>query len=191
MSVPLDPVRSLKRIETWVARSHPDRLPFVRPGADARTLKRIEAKFGKALPSDIRLLYAAHDGQPEGAPSLYLNQRWLPLDLAAVAWEDLCLRYDGDDELRLTPGSNGRPLLKAAAWSAHWLPLFGSPRGDHYCIDLRPERPERYGQVIWFLYDQPERTVVARSMGELLWRVADGLDGGKWRLDDGYDGLSD
>ncbi|WP_202332958.1 SMI1/KNR4 family protein [Mesorhizobium sp. L-8-3] len=191
MPIQFDSVRSLERIEAWVARNHPDRLPFVRPGADACTLQRIEAKFGKALPSEIRLLYAAHDGQPEGAPALYLNQRWLPLDLVAVAWEDLCLRYGAGDELHLAALTGGQPLPHAAIWSASWLPLFGSPRGDHYCIDLRPERPDRDGQVIWFLYDQRDRTVVAQSIGELLLRVADGLDAGKWHLDDGYDGLSD
>lgn len=191
MSTLLDGVQSLKRIEAWIARNHPDRLPFLRPGIGAGTLRRIEAKFGQALPSDIRLLYAAHDGQPEGAPTLYLNQRWLPLDLVAVAWEDLCLRYGCKTELRPAAHGNGGYFVQAAAWSANWLPLFGSPSGDHYCIDLRREPPHRYGQVIWFLYDQPERTVLARSIGELLWRVADGLYAGKWRLDDGYDGLSD
>ncbi|PST26364.1 cell wall assembly protein [Mesorhizobium plurifarium] len=191
MSIPLDPVRSLKRIEAWVARYYPDRLPFVRPGVNSCTIQRFETKFGKALPSDLRLLYTAHDGQPEGAPTLYLNQRWLPLDLAAVAWEDLCLRYGTGDEFHLVALADDRPLRQATTWSADWLPLFSSPRGDHYCIDLRTKRADRYGQVIWFLYDRTERAVVAQSIGDLFRRVADGLDAGKWRLDDGYDGLSD
>lgn len=70
MSIPLDAVLSLKRIETWVARNHPDRLPFLRPGADSLTFQRVEAKLGKVLPTEIRLLYSAHDGQPEGAPAI-------------------------------------------------------------------------------------------------------------------------
>ncbi|WP_437416380.1 SMI1/KNR4 family protein [Sinorhizobium meliloti] len=144
MPIPPDPVLSLKRIEAWVTRNHPDRLPLVRRGADARTLKRVEDKFGKPLPSDIRLLYAAHDGQPEGAPALYLNQRWLPLDVAAVSWEDICLRYGTDEELRPGALGDGGHLVRAEPWSASWLPLFGSPRGDHYCIDLGwPETAHR------------------------------------------------
>lgn len=188
MSTLPDAVRSLKRIEVWVARNHPGRLPFLRPGAVSSTFSRVEAKFGKPLPSDLRVLYAAHDGQPEGAPTLYLNQRWLPLDLVVVAWEDLCLRHGSSDALQPAAHANGAPVLQDVAWSASWLPIFGSPRGDHYCVDLRPEQR---GQIIWFLYDQTERAIIARSLGELFRRVADGLDAGKWRLDDGYDGLSD
>ncbi|HEV7257761.1 MAG TPA: SMI1/KNR4 family protein [Bosea sp. (in: a-proteobacteria)] len=191
MSITLDAVQPLTRIEAWVARNHPDRLPIFRPAAAAATVERIESKLGRLLPPDVRALYAAHDGQPEGAPALYLNQRWLPLDLVAVAWEDLCLRYDNSDALRLVANGNGRSALKAVAWSSDWLPLFGAPRGDHYCIDLRLERPERYGQIIWFLYDRPERTVVAPSLSHFLSRVATGLDAGGWHLDAGYDGLSD
>ncbi|WP_087003985.1 SMI1/KNR4 family protein [Rhizobium sullae] len=190
MSAAVDLVWLLRRIEAWVARNHPDRLPFVRPGAEASTLQRIETKLGNALPSDIRLLYAAHDGQPEGAPALYLNQRWLPLDLVAVAWEDLCLRYGAPGELHLAARAKGGPR-RQAAWSPSWLPLFGSPRGDHYCIDISPEPSERFGQVLWFLYDWPGRTAIAPNIGELLQRVADGIEAGRWRIDDGYDGLSD
>jgi cell wall assembly regulator SMI1 len=184
MSSRLDPVEPLKRIEAWVSRNHPDRVPFLRPGADGRSLRRIETKLGKPLPPDIWMLYAAHDGQPEGAPNLYLNQRWLPLDLVRVAWEDLCLRY-GDSG---TP--NGKWPLQTAVWSTSWLPLFGSSHGDHYCIDLRPERGDS-GRVIWFLYDQPKRAIIAKSIAHLLWRVANGVAAGEWRLDNGYDGLSD
>jgi cell wall assembly regulator SMI1 len=191
MSIEPDAVQCLRRIEAWVGRYHPDRHPFLRPAASAGTLQRLETRFGRELPADIRGLYSVHDGQPEGAPALYLNQRWLPLDLVAVAWEDLCLRYGHPGEMQVAAIGNGKPTLKAAAWSGSWLPLFGSPRGDHYCIDLRSDRPGRCGQVIWFLYDRPERAVVAPTLSHLLGRVADGLDTGEWRLDAGYDGLSD
>ena len=179
----LEPEEALRRIDAWIAWTYPDRLPFVRPGASSGTIQRIEAKFGRSLPCDMRRLYAAHDGQPAGSPALYLNQRWLPLDLVIVAWEDLCFRYGKARDGRRHPGT--------VTWSADWLPLFGSARGDHYCIDLRPELTDTYGQIIWFLYDEPDRPVVARSIAELLSRVAFVISSGKWTLDDGYDGLSD
>ncbi len=184
----LEAGEALKRIEAWLASNHSDRLPFLRKGADPGAIQRAEARFGRRLPSDIRRLYAAYDGQPAGSPALYLNQRWLPLNLVVVAWEDLCLRY-GDKVIPSAgdgPKGPGKPF-----WSAGWLPLFGSPRGDHYCVDLRHEVPERYGQIIWFLYDEPDRPVIARSLAELFSRIAIGVHTGRWTLDDGYDGLSD
>lgn len=184
----LEPVLALKRIEAWVARNHPDRLPFVRPGADRATIRRIEGKLGRMLPADIRQLYAAHDGQPAGSPALYLNQRWLPLELVMVAWEDLCLRYGGE---AYAAADDERKCPSTIIWSASWLPLFSSPRGDHYCVDLRPELPGSYGHIIWFLYDEPDRPVVAQGIAELLSRIAIGIGTGQWTLDDGYDGLCD
>jgi len=184
----LEPVDALRRINAWVALNHPNRLPFVRMGARSDTIQRFERRLGRKLPPCLRQLYAAHDGQPEGAISLLLNQRWLPLDLVVVAWEDLCFRYgcneDGasDDDAR---------CLATLVWSATWLPLFGSPRGDHYCVELSADRPDRHGRIIWFLYDEPDRPVVAPSISELLSRIARGLDTGRWQLDEVYDGLCD
>lgn len=190
MPITRSPMQSLDRIEAWMVRCHPDRLPLFRSGADEATLQRVEARLGTPMPPEIRLLYAAHDGQPEGAPALYLNQRWLPLDLMRVAWEDLCLRYCRVGAAVEAGSAKGR-LLADGLWSADWLPVFGSPRGDHYCIDLRPAPATNYGQIVWFLYDHPERAVVAQSLTHMIKRVADGLEAGRWRLDDGYDGLSD
>lgn len=180
----LDAVFALERINDWVVQNHPDRLPFLRSRAEGETIQRIEAKFGRPLPYDLRRLYAAHDGQPSGSPALYLNQRWLPLDLVIIAWEDLCLR-DREKGSRYSGHQFGDK-----AWSADWLPLFGSPRGDHYCVDCGPN-PGQYGRIIWFLYDQAERPLIAPSIGDLLSRVALGLMQGDWSLDDGYDGFSD
>ncbi|GGC68275.1 SMI1/KNR4 family protein [Chelatococcus reniformis] len=190
MPFPLDPVSPLKRIEGWLVRNHPDRLPLFRHGTDDRTLQRVEAKLGKSLPQEVRFLYAAHDGQPEGAPALYLNQRWLPLDVAAVAWEDLCLQHGAKGAPAGSPASSC-DAAKRTFWSAEWLPIFGSPPGDHYCLDLGRQRTQGYGQILWFLYDHPERAVVAPGIAQLLTRVADGLEVGRWHLDDGYDGFSD
>lgn len=189
MSSAGDPVQPLKRIEAWLATRHPDRLPLLRHGADPLDLRRAETRLGQALPADLRRLYAAHDGQPEGAPSLYLNQRWLPLDLVAVAWEDLRLRH-GARSARpvISDRSGGAAVLQAETWSESWLPLFGNWRGDHYCVDLHPDH---CGRVVWFLYDQPHRAVVANSLTYMLARVADGLETGRWHLDPGLDGLSD
>jgi cell wall assembly regulator SMI1 len=183
MSCSPDAVRSLQRIEAWMVRRHPDRLPLFRPAAHIESLARLETQLGKTMPCEIRMLYATHDGQPEGAPSLCLNQRWLPLDLVRVTWEDLCLRYGGGDS---DPGGDQPPI-----WSSEWLPLFGSPRGDHYCIDLGTAPAGRYGRIVWFLYDDPRRSVIAASLTQWLLRIADGVEAGTWRLDDGYDGLSD
>ncbi|WEK48751.1 MAG: SMI1/KNR4 family protein [Candidatus Kaistia colombiensis] len=160
-----------------MTRHHPDRLPLFRPAADPASLARIETLFGKAMPCEIRTLYAAYDGQSVGAPSLYLNQRWLPLDLVRVAWEDLCQRYGpcGAD-------AGGNWLV----WSSEWLPLFGNPRGDHYCVDLGTTPAGRCGRILWFLYDEPRRAVIAASLRRWLQRIADGVEDGTWRLDDGY-----
>ncbi|WP_201839185.1 SMI1/KNR4 family protein [Microvirga zambiensis] len=183
------PVRPLRRIEAWLAREHSDSPPLFRPGATSGTLRRIEARLGTTLPLDIRTLYTAHDGQPEGAPNLYLNQRWLPLDVMAVAWEDLCRRHRDACEPPEQWTSGVTNAL--AVWSTGWLPVFGSARGDHYCVDIRIRPSGTSGPIIWFLHDQPERAIFAHNVTQMLKRVADGVETGTWRLDEGYDGLCD
>jgi cell wall assembly regulator SMI1 len=188
MSLALEPVDALERIHAWVSRNHPSRLPFLRLGAKDDTIQRIEGKLGRALPPCLRRLYAAYDGQPEGTVALFLNQRWLPLDLVVVAWEDLCFRHGS----KMQPVQvNGDQCQATVVWSADWLPIFGSPRGDHYCIDLGAEHPGRNGQIIWFLYDEPDRPVVAQNIASLFSRIAVGVETGRWRADDAYDGLCD
>lgn len=191
MAIADDPVLSIGRIEGWVARRHPHRMPLFRRGADDQTIRRIENRLGRPIPEEIRTLYAAHDGQPEGAPSLYLNQRWMPLDLVAVAWEDLCQRHGTGCESFIGASSGAVSSVQGGIWSADWLPLFGSPRGDHYCVDLQSRQADRSGRVIWFLYDQTERLVIADGVAQMLARIANGLEAGRWRLDIGLDGLSD
>lgn len=115
----------------------------------------------------------------------------MPLDLVAVAWEDLCLRHGTSCKSLVSASSSGMPVVQTGVWSADWLPLFGSPRGDHYCVDLRARQAGRSGRVIWLLYDQQERIVIADSVEQMLARVADGLEAGRWHLDRGLDGLSD
>lgn len=151
----IDPVPSLKRIDAWISRRHPDRLPMFRRGAEAEDIQRIEMKLGRAMLPDIRRLYAAHDGQPDGAPHLYLNQRWLPLDLAALAWEDLCLRHGRHASSTAITDDGQAAVLDTTTWLENWFPLFGSAGGDHYCVELCSDGSHRPGRVIWFLHDLP------------------------------------
>lgn len=183
------PAEPLEQIQTWMNQNHPDRMPFFRSPASDMTISRVEERLGIRIPADLKSLYKAHDGQPEGAPCLYLNQRWLPIDLAAVAWEDLCSRHNAYHSREQK--NNSRIIDSLKPWSPSWLPVFGSARGDHYCISLKEENNINYGSVIWYLYDRPERIVISESIIELLYKVSTGLSSGRWKLHDTYDGLTD
>ena len=55
--------------------------------------------------------------------------------------------------------------------------------GDAVCIDTTPAVGGAVGQVILFAHDVADRPVLAGSFGQLLMKLADGLESGRFVFD--------
>jgi cell wall assembly regulator SMI1 len=65
-----------------------------------------------------------------------------------------------------------------------WIPLVRDWGGNNLAVDLAPGPAGKWGQVILFGRDYDCKYVVARSWSDLLARVADDLNSGKWFIDE-------
>ena len=64
-------------------------------------------------------------------------------------------------------------------YDLEWVPLTHDSCGNHFCVDLDPAAGGTRGQVISFWHDDPQRVVMARSLGQWLNDFADELEAGK------------
>ncbi len=89
-------------------------------------------------------------------------------------------------ELELQPS----PYLHSAWWHPGWIPVVSSDTGDYFCVDSDPPEPKRYGQVLLFLHEQPDRPLVAGSLGAWLARIHRDLADGLYTFDkvEGFNG---
>jgi cell wall assembly regulator SMI1 len=136
-----------------------DALSHLPPPASGESIARFEERIGARMPAEMRAVYAVHDG---GAGLLTLTE-------VLERWELIgsIERPEGDeDEEEIRTSGPVRPSW----WESKWLPITEDGSGNAHCIDLRPARGGRVGQVIAFYHDGPERLVLASSLFEYLIR---------------------
>ena len=73
------------------------------------------------------------------------------------------------------------PYIHREWWQSAWIPFVSSDTGDYFCLDTNPPDPHRYGQVILFLHDKPERYLIAASLGAWLDRIWRDLASGRYQ----------
>lgn len=148
----------LRRLEACLAKNRADVHRSLRAGAPEEALAAFARETG--APSDLVELYRWHDGQADGAPFVFEQDRFLPLEEALRERERNRQRlYSGE-----TYGANG--------WHESWLPLMSNGAGDCVCVDLDA------GRVIRFWHDSPARPLLAADLRGWLAHVVAGIEAG-------------
>lgn len=134
-------------------------------------------------------LYAVHDGQT--GPALLDDDagpfRWMSLKeslLEANKWK--ALKSSGAFASRAGTAKRG---IHAAWWHDAWLPIGENGTGDVLCLDCDPPGEGVPGQIVRVLHDDPLRIRAAKSLEELVRRVAKGLQSGELHVSDDYGGV--
>jgi cell wall assembly regulator SMI1 len=176
-----------RRIEAWLAERARFVLDTLNPGTTVEAIQAIETSLRVGpLPDDFVQSWRIHDGQHWNT-SLPLIAGWLG-SYSLLSLDRIESRYDSAsvllseefNTLRGTPHG----LVRPDWWNPRWVPVAGNASGDAICLDLDPPPGGVVGQVIEFLHDEKDRTVLAPSLGAWLEEFATELEGGEYKVFD-------
>jgi cell wall assembly regulator SMI1 len=172
------------RIHVWLAANAPAVLASLRPGASEEAIRAAERAMGVTLPDDVKAAYRIHDGQggADGRlsmpPGFLYGYEWHTLEELVLRWTTLSRSVEYAIPTGWWPTTDG--IVRAEWHHPAWIPLAGSPHGDHDCADLAPDDHGEVGQIIDWRRHKSERLIQARSFTRWLERFADELEAGRW-----------
>ena len=177
---------SFTTLQAWM-REHAPGVSF-RPPADSAAIDHFADKSGLALPDELVQILLVPDGETRKSAGAIGNWRIMPIGEIQAAWGLLRQIADKGAFSELEPQDS--PYLKHTWWHPAWVPVVSSDAGDYFCIDSDPPEPGRYGQMLLFLQDQPERPLIAGSLGAWLDRINRDLAAGVYTYDEvkGFNG---
>jgi cell wall assembly regulator SMI1 len=177
---------TLITLQSWMHENAPG-VSFS-PPANPAALENFTEKSGLDLPHELRQLLLLSNGEARKSAGAIGNWRLMPISEIQAAWGLLSRLFEKGafDELQPDPS----PYLRKAWWHPAWIPVASSDTGNYYCIDTDPPEPARYGQVLLFLQEQPERPLAAASLSAWLDRITRDLLSGLYTYDEpeGFNG---
>ena len=154
------------RFEAWLRAVAPSIADKLRPPADDVTLADTEARLGRTLPEELKLLLKIHNGGREVFGGLDL----LSAESMAKAYRSVREHADVPEHLQ---------GLLSADGSAGWIPFAYSVGGDYLCVDLAPGPAGTVGQVFGWNHDDPVTSPMAPSLTAWLARIVTCVEAGE------------
>lgn len=156
------------------------------PPANPQAIEHFTRLCGLQFPVELRQLLENMDGETRKSAGMIGNWRLMPINEIQAAWGLLHKLADKGAFTELTPQSS--PYLKPCWWCHTWIPFTGNDAGDYFCLDCDPPEPERFGQVLLYLHNQPERPLIAANLSAWFDRITRDLEAGVYKFDinDGF-----
>ena len=167
------------QIRTWMHHHAPD-VTFRQP-AKPNAIDNFQLISGLAIPEPLRKLLLTADGETRKSAGMIGNWRLMPITEIQAAW-GLLLKLSEKgafNDRQVTPS----PYIRKTWWRSAWIPIVTSDQGDYFCLDTDPLQPTRYGQVLLFLQNRPERPLIAAQLEAWFDRILEDLKAGMYRYD--------
>jgi molybdopterin molybdotransferase len=172
--------KRLADLESWFSEHAPKAKEVLLPGASTDDIASLENTVGAPVPTELRTVFDAHDGQqPRSFVSTIEGCMLLSCKRAGKAWSTLAELLDAGDLDQAAESRDGK--VKAVWWSKKWIP-FAESSGDLLCVDLDPPSNGRVGQVVRFYHDEGWREQLAPSVDALLANYLQKLRHGRYKL---------
>jgi cell wall assembly regulator SMI1 len=186
--MPVQPTLTLTfaKLQAWL-KTHATGVSFRSP-ADSAAIDHFEMRSGLQVPDDLRQILLITDGETRTSAGAIGNWRLLPIAEIQAAWGWLTQLNIKGAFNGLTP--NPSPYLQNAWWHPGWMPFVSNDSNAYFCIDTQPPEPSRFGQILLFFHDRPERPLIAASLEAWLDRAIRDLSTGMYNYDEvtGFDG---
>ena len=177
--------QSLAYFQNWAAQ-FASNIVF-RPPVNPTALENFREKSGLILPSDLIQYLQITDGETSTSAGMIGNWRLMPLLEIQAAWGLLGKLAEKGAFSELTPEKS--PYIRQAWWSPSWIPIGTNDTGDYFCLDTDPPDPTRFGQVLLYLRNRPQRPLIAGSVRTWFDRIISDLKAGFYTFDT-YEGFN-
>jgi cell wall assembly regulator SMI1 len=168
------------RIKAWMKANAPEVLAQLRPGASDADLGAAEDALGFPMPSDLRELLRENDGSDEEC-GFFGSLQFVPSSFLAGAREDLMLWVESDRQYSIESPSLFPEVFPELA-SDEWIAIGHQGYADQLALHAKS------GRVFAAAKDVPALTLVAPSLAAYLEGYANDLDGGLYRVQEGFGG---
>ncbi len=176
-----------KQLENWLSVHWPDGLASLNPPATDQDISSLLNALGTNLPEDFIACLKIHNGQSNIAGGLFDNSEFLSTGAIVeqwTVWKELLDSGDFD-------GIESEPEegIRSDWWNAGWIPITHNGGGDHYCMDLAPDKGGQSGQVITMWHDMAERRIEEKSFGEWFRKYVLAVVSGQYTYSEDFGGL--
>ncbi len=175
------------KIMTWMAGKVSD-VQF-NPPARPNAVRNLAEKSGLNLPEGLTTYLGLADGEKRKSAGAIGNWRMMPVHEIQGQW-GLMASLAAKCAFHDSQPVKSSPYIKTYWWNPLWIPIVASDNGHYFCLDTDPPQPDRFGQVMLYLADDPRRYLVAGSLGDWFERIAQDLEAGLYTYDpiEGFNG---
>ena len=178
--------QSLAYFQEWTSQYAPS--VVFRPPAKPAAIENFREICGLRLSEELSQTLLITDGETRTSAGMIGNWRLMPIIEIQAAWG--LLEKLGEKGAFLHKEPEKSPYLRDAWWHPTWVPIVSNGEGDYFCLDTDPPDPNRGGQVLLYLQNQPQRPLIASSLHIWFDRIARDLAADLYAFDP-YQGFND
>ena len=183
-----DDIQSIwNRFENWIAKNASHLSTELNASASENDIDKLEKTIGEKLPKEYVEFLKVHNGQNRDSEGLIETEELLSSERVIdewSLWKELLDKGDFEDS-RSEPSIG----IKSDWWNSKWIPITYDGSGNHYCIDLDPDKGGKSGQVIRMWHDSAERELIASSFKEWISNYVSDLEKGNYVYSEDWGGI--
>ncbi len=154
-------------------------------GATQKEIEETELFLNVELPIDYKDFMKIHNGQNSSESWLIYNHEFLSLERLKDEWSiwKKLLDKKAFERNGLSIKSKPDVGIQDFWWTPEWIPITYEGAGNHYCIDLVPDKQGNKGQIFKMYHDDNRRILIANNFTEFIEKYIYELKTGRFNIE--------